>query len=235
VLVVIICLTVSGQVGCRSSKKVGGSESKPTPNSTRKSFPSISPTATESHSEVQATCAQFEIHYSPGEDLEEIDAELLVQAKQTIDMAAYSFTDPKIASVLEEKASEGVRVRVYSDHASAKSELTRAKGDDAVIADLSREPNIVVRIKHSSELAHMKSYGIDGVVLRTGSANFSPGAEKRQDNDLLIVRCPQAVSAFHLKFEEMWARPDNEKLEWAEKNPSMTTQKSSTFRFMPSI
>lgn len=53
---------------------------------------------------------------------------------------------------------------------------------------------------------HLKSYVIDGRMLRTGSANWSPTGLKRQDNDLAYVSSPEAVERFGRKFEELWTK-----------------------------
>lgn len=68
---------------------------------------------------------------------------------------------------------------------------------------------IEVRIKGSRELMHLKSYAVDGRLLRSGSANGSPTGLKRQDNDVLYESSPEAVETFELKFEEMWSKPTN--------------------------
>jgi phosphatidylserine/phosphatidylglycerophosphate/cardiolipin synthase-like enzyme len=149
-----------------------------------------------------------EVHYAPDEDLEAIDVGLLRSAKRSIDMSAYSFTDPKIAAVLAEQARRGVAVRIYRDHESTIEELHR--DPQPLILLLAQTPNIEVRVKHSTTLAHLKAFAIDGQILRSGSANFSPGAEERQDNDLVILRNKGIASAFEAKFDEMWSRSDNE-------------------------
>ena len=53
---------------------------------------------------------------------------------------------------------------------------------------------------------HLKSYEIDGRLLRTGSANFSASGLKRQDNDLIIVRDAKAAEAFKRDFESAFER-----------------------------
>jgi hypothetical protein len=42
---------------------------------------------------------------------------------------------------------------------------------------------------------HLKSYQIDGKLLRTGAANFSASGLKRQDNDLVVAlrRCASSL------------------------------------------
>ena len=37
---------------------------------------------------------------------------------------------------------------------------------------------------------HLKSYSVDGNILRSGSANLSASGLKQQDNDIVILREP---------------------------------------------
>ena len=55
---------------------------------------------------------------------------------------------------------------------------------------------------------HLKTWS-DGQVLREGSANWSPAALKRQDNNLRFSRDLNEVRAFEADFEAMWNRPSN--------------------------
>jgi phosphatidylserine/phosphatidylglycerophosphate/cardiolipin synthase-like enzyme len=48
---------------------------------------------------------------------------------------------------------------------------------------------------------HLKSYQIDGRLLRTGAANFSASGLKRQDNDLIVIESAGAAAAFKQTFE----------------------------------
>jgi phosphatidylserine/phosphatidylglycerophosphate/cardiolipin synthase-like enzyme len=52
---------------------------------------------------------------------------------------------------------------------------------------------------------HLKSYQIDGRMLRTGAANFSASGEKRQDNDLIVIESAEAAAAFEHSFDERFA------------------------------
>jgi phosphatidylserine/phosphatidylglycerophosphate/cardiolipin synthase-like enzyme len=52
---------------------------------------------------------------------------------------------------------------------------------------------------------HLKSYQIDGRVLRTGAANFSASGLKRQDNDLVVVESAEAAEAFKRVFDARFA------------------------------
>lgn len=171
--------------------------------------------------------APAEVHYSPAENLERVDVALLQTAHRSIDFAAYSLTDLVVTNALIDAANRGVHVRIYRDQTQFRGEQARAKKvsrskrksadeeDDNIaandlIARLSATPNVEMRVKHSHTLMHLKSYCVDGVLLRSGSANFSPTGEKRQDNDLVILRDAESIAHFQSNFNTIWNRADNE-------------------------
>jgi phosphatidylserine/phosphatidylglycerophosphate/cardiolipin synthase-like enzyme len=59
--------------------------------------------------------------------------------------------------------------------------------------------------RENSALMHLKSYEIDGHLLRTGAANFSASGLKRQDNDLIVINDVQAATKFKHAFETRFA------------------------------
>ena len=184
-----------------------------------------------------------ETHYSPTENLERYDLSLLRSAHRSIDLCGFSFTDQAVGDAIAAAAHRGVRVRVYLDRSQSDDELQRAAKHDgfekphgrkrevqyadgffeeqdapepsseAVITRLAATPNVEVRIKHSRVLMHLKSYVVDGQTLRSGSANFSASALKHQDNDLVLTHDAASVRRFELDFNQLWARPDNERLQ----------------------
>jgi phosphatidylserine/phosphatidylglycerophosphate/cardiolipin synthase-like enzyme len=184
-----------------------------------------------------------ETHYSPTENLEHYDLALLRSAQKSIDLCGFSFTDQAVGDAIAGAARRGVRVRVYLDRGQSNDELERAAKRDgtpeprgrkrdveyadgffeeqevpdpsseAVISRLAATPNVEVRIKHSRVLMHLKSYAVDGQTLRSGSANFSASALKHQDNDLVLTHDAASVRRFELDFNQLWSRPDNERLQ----------------------
>jgi phosphatidylserine/phosphatidylglycerophosphate/cardiolipin synthase-like enzyme len=188
------------------------------------------------------TRGSVETHYSPTENLERYDLSLLRSAHRSIDLCGFSFTDEAVGDAIVNAARRGVHVRVYLDRGQSSDELERAAkrdgpargsgrkhdiayadglfdeqetpdpGSEAVIARLAATPNVEVKIKHSRVLMHLKSYAVDGQTLRSGSANFSASALKRQDNDLVMTRDTATVRRFELDFNQIWSRPDNERL-----------------------
>jgi phosphatidylserine/phosphatidylglycerophosphate/cardiolipin synthase-like enzyme len=141
------------------------------------------------------------IHYAPAENLEHVDVALIDTARNEIDIAAYVLTDWPVIQALTRAADRGVKVRIYLDGTQlAEREPAR------VFQDLAVTPGVEIRIKRdNSALMHLKSYEIDGRLLRTGAANFSASGLKRQDNDLIVIESARGAAAFKHNFEARFA------------------------------
>ncbi|MBY6243968.1 phospholipase D-like domain-containing protein [Methylosinus sp. Sm6] len=150
--------------------------------------------------------AAVRVFYGPSQGFDTIDDRLIAGAKTSIDMAAYVLTDRALVAALGRAAMRGVRLRVYIDG----EESGRARSAvDAIAAT----PNVEIRRKgRSRDLMHLKSYSVDGRVLRSGSANFSVSGAEFQDNDLILIESRAAVAQFEAAFARLWARADNQKI-----------------------
>lgn len=133
-----------------------------------------------------------EVHYAPDENLERIDVDLIRLARVKIDMAVYSLTDWAVVDALIEARRRGVALRIVLDP-SQQHALDRLRP----IAD-------VVRMKPAGAYMHLKSYAVDGRLLRSGSANLSASGLKQQNNDLVVVRDPSAATSFEARFQQLW-------------------------------
>ncbi len=144
--------------------------------------------------------AAQEVHFSPEERLDAIDAALIDGAKRSIDFASYSLTDSAVLDALNAAERRGVVIRIALD--------PREHHDFIKLGDLADD----VRIKRGGPFTHLKAYAIDGELLRTGSANFSASGERQQDNDLIVIRDAGAAAKFDVHFEGMWdaAQPMDE-------------------------
>jgi len=158
-------------------------------------------------------------HFSPSENLErpEMDhlkaaAEHARAAKRALDIAIYAFTDRILAALLVREAEQGTVFRIYRDGEQYENEERNAARfrNQSTTAMFRGQRNVHVRVKapSPSDLMHLKVWS-DGEVLREGSANWSPAALKRQDNNLRFSRNADEVKAFEADFEAMWNRASN--------------------------
>jgi phosphatidylserine/phosphatidylglycerophosphate/cardiolipin synthase-like enzyme len=155
----------------------------------------------------RATAVQM--YTAPEMNLAEVDQSILDQVGVggRINFAAYVLSDYSIIDSLRGAAEKGARVRLYLD----PEELHKIKlSPDHPFVRLAHTRNVEIKVKSPDEgLMHLKAYSVNGVMLRTGSANESRTGLERQDNDLLIITDKEAVGVFDRKFEMMWARPSN--------------------------
>ena len=154
-------------------------------------------------------------YFSPADNLERADLDQLGGAKKSIDIAMYAFTDRYIAEQLMKLAQRGVVVRIYRDREQYEQEQRRGENNEngSPMEMFRGQSNIHVKVKGSRELMHLKAFLVDGVLLRDGSANWSPSGLKRQDNNAHFTGDPEQIKRFHDVFEEMWARSDNENIQ----------------------
>ena len=143
--------------------------------------------------------------FSPDSDLECAELAAVSRAKVTLDVAMYSFTDGALARRLAELAQHGVAVRVYRDASEYEREERSGRSTTALL----RQSGVKVKIKAPGELMHLKSYAIDGKVLRSGSANWSRSGLQYQDNDLVYMNSASAAAGFEAEFSSIWNREDN--------------------------
>jgi phosphatidylserine/phosphatidylglycerophosphate/cardiolipin synthase-like enzyme len=159
----------------------------------------------------QTSRPPVELHYSPAEDLENIDLWNLDMAQKSVDISTYAMDDRPIAEELVKLAQRGVVIRIYRDQIQYEGELAHGKRKEG--SDLNQlfagQANIHVRVKGTVALAHIKAYVIDDKLLREGSANWSVSGLKVQDNSLILISSPNEVLAFERNFSMIWDRPGN--------------------------
>lgn len=152
-------------------------------------------------------------HFSPWEDLEQLDIAELRKAKQRVDVAMYSFTDLRLAEVINELAARKIEIRVYRDKEQFQDEERRAVryGERSTTQSFRARPTIHLRVKQGSMrvLMHEKAFCIDGHVLREGSANWSRGGLLVQDNNAHYSSDATDIERFERAFDKMWERRDN--------------------------
>jgi hypothetical protein len=142
--------------------------------------------------------ALVQMYNSPEMNLEEIDRSILDQvgAGGRINFAFYVLSDYTIMDSLRGAAERGAVVRIYLDPRELEK-LTLS--NDHPLVKLSRTRNLEIKVKGLKDgLMHLKSYSVNGVLLRTGSANESHSGLERQDNDLLVISDKPTVAFLRL-------------------------------------
>ena len=124
--------------------------------------------------------------FSPHQNCAKELIDTLGNAKRSIYVQAYSFTNNDVAMALIEAKGRGVNVRVYIDK-------SRVKEKHCKIHKLI-EAKIPVIVQKSKHIAHNKIMIIDDELVITGSFNWTQNATKNEENlnfikskDLVII------------------------------------------------
>ncbi len=156
------------------------------------------------------------MYFAPNQNLERLDIERLRQTRARLDISMYAFTDRELAGVLKELAEKGSVVRLYRDKEQFETEQSRSHRGHPSTSDLLRGvASIHIRVKGGAvrDLMHQKDYCIDcfndSGLLRDGSANWSLGSERYQDNSVWFTTDPRETDTYERKFDQMWTRPSN--------------------------
>ncbi|HNR32602.1 MAG TPA: phospholipase D-like domain-containing protein [Candidatus Hydrogenedentes bacterium] len=138
-----------------------------------------------------------ECYFAPEDGVEkEILAEIAV-ARSTIDFMAFSFTSEPIAKAMAARIGAGVRVRGLFETRNAADRYSR---DDFLAAR-----GAEIHLDRNSYNMHHKVIIIDVATVVTGSYNFSRNAENQNDENVLILHCPDIARRYTDEFEALIA------------------------------
>lgn len=141
--------------------------------------------------------ASFEVGFSPYGNSLELILKGIDNAKNTIEVAAYTFTSKPIAIALVNAAKRGVKVRVVAD---SKSNM----GKYSALTFLQHH-NVPVRLNNHYSIFHHKFIIIDNQNVETGSFNFSSSAVKRNaENVLLLTNVPKLAIEYEKEWNRLW-------------------------------
>lgn len=139
-----------------------------------------------------------EAYFSPGEECVSAIRRLLANTRRAADICVFTITDDRLADAVLDAHRRRVAVRVITD--DAKSEDL---GSDV---ERFERAGIPVRVDRSEFHMHHKFAIIDGGILLTGSYNWTRGAARDNEENLIVTDEPKLISRFVTAFERLWDR-----------------------------
>ncbi|XPM59290.2 MAG: phospholipase D-like domain-containing protein [Leptolyngbya sp. IPPAS B-1204] len=141
----------------------------------------------------------------------------LSQAKRTIDLALFVFSEQQLSNLLEAKHRQGVQVRAliepsfaYRDYSEALDMLGVALPNSRCRSEANNRPwktpitTVGVPQLPEGDLLHHKFGIIDGQTVVTGSQNWSDAANSNNDENLLVIHNPTVAAHFQREFERLY-------------------------------
>ncbi len=136
--------------------------------------------------------------FSPGDACVNRITSLIRHAKSTVDICVFTITDNRISEEIRAAHRRGTRIRIVSDNDKAND-----LGSD--IAQLA-EAGVPVRIDDSPYHMHHKFAIFDGTALLTGSYNWTLGAARDNQENLIVTGEAALLHDFQQVFDGLWNR-----------------------------
>lgn len=144
------------------------------------------------------TCA-VDVGYSPEGTAEQLVLTAIERARQSVRLAAYTFTSPTVARALVGATRRGIDVAVLAD---AKESMKRTQ---QAALNVLVQAGIPTRTISAYAIHHDKFIVIDGAAVETGSFNFSAAAARRNsENVVLLTGCPDLARSYLNHWQSRW-------------------------------
>ena len=144
---------------------------------------------------------EVENYFGPEKELSLNIARAVASAQVEILFMAFAFTDDQIGSAMLGRADSGVAIRGVFETAGADTAFSYFP----YLAEAELEmDHVQVRRDGNPQIMHHKVIIIDRETTIFGSFNFSDSANRRNDENILIVHDPTFTSFFVEEFETVW-------------------------------
>jgi phosphatidylserine/phosphatidylglycerophosphate/cardiolipin synthase-like enzyme len=134
--------------------------------------------------------------FTPNQKCQQLIIQNINEAKESIRLQGYSFTDMAIADALVKAHQRNVDVKVILDHSNLKTA-------NLLLQELIKK-QIRVKIDKPQGIAHNKILIVDNRIVLTGSYNFSTAAYKRNTENLLIIHDPKVAGEYLTNWQTRW-------------------------------
>lgn len=168
----------------------GGASAGPSAMPQTKAAKVPMPAGIKQQNTVKAT-GTIEVAFSPNGGGAALIIKAIGEAKKTVKVQAYSFTNADIAKALLEASKRGVNVRVVLD----KSQETEKYTSATFLAN----SGVPVRIDDDFAIAHSKIMILDDENIITGSFNFTKAAEERNAENVLVIRGNKELAKLYMQ------------------------------------
>ena len=139
-----------------------------------------------------------EAFFSPGDDCPRAIGRLLAGASKITDICVFTITDDRLADAILDAHRRGVAIRIITDDAKAED-----LGSDVGRFERSGIPT---RVDRSPFHMHHKFAILDGEMLLTGSYNWTRGAARDNEENLIVTTDPRFLAPFQGTFDRLWSK-----------------------------
>lgn len=141
-----------------------------------------------------------EAFFSPGDTCLQQIVHRFGSARRTADVCVFTVTDDRITRAILDAHRRRIAVRVVTDNDKAFD-----LGSDVQQLQAAGVP---IKVDQTPFHMHHKFAVFDGSRLLNGSYNWTRGAARDNEENIIDTGDPRLVAAFQQHFEELWAKLD---------------------------
>jgi phosphatidylserine/phosphatidylglycerophosphate/cardiolipin synthase-like enzyme len=152
--------------------------------------------------------AQIEVYFSLcDDDPESVIVNNIDNAKESINIAMYCFTEKRIADAIIRAKDRGGDIKIYLDYSQANVKNIKTSKFYYLINNGIDN----IRISSNKYSMHNKFAIIDNAIVITGSYNWTAYAGGRNDENLLVIKFGNIVKEYQDQFYHLWDKYSQEK------------------------
>ena len=141
----------------------------------------------------------IDVYFSPDDHVQAGLLDLINNAQESIYFMAFSFTADPLGEAIRARAAEGLIVSGVMDADQVKSNI-------GTEYDPFMQAGLAVALDKNPGLMHHKVMIIDESIVILGSYNFTDSAEKRNDENLLVIYNREIAAQFIAEFQRVFAQ-----------------------------
>lgn len=138
----------------------------------------------------------IEVYFSPEDGIADKLVNLINDADTSVLFLTSSFTLDDLASAMIEKAAQGIEVKGVFDASSVTS-------NEGTEYDRLRRAGLNIRMDGIEGLMHEKLIIIDSQIIAIGSYNYTASADRRNDENIMIVHDAELARILEMEFERI--------------------------------
>ena len=141
---------------------------------------------------------EMAVYFSPNGGCQQAIVDEIDRARGTMDIAMYFLTSREIAQALVRAKERKVQVRCVFDKSQKIPSYSKA--------GYLIKRGFPVKFHTGDGLMHNKFAIIDDHILMTGSFNWTPTADRKNEENLLIITDASIIKKYRDRFEYLWAQ-----------------------------
>jgi phosphatidylserine/phosphatidylglycerophosphate/cardiolipin synthase-like enzyme len=141
----------------------------------------------------------IDVYFSPDDHIQASFLDLINNAQESIYFMAFSFTADPLGEAVRARALDGVTV-------AGVMETEQVKSNIGTEFDPFKQAGLDVAMDGNPGQMHHKVMIIDQSIVIFGSYNFTDSAEKRNDENLLVIYNTEIAAQFIAEFQRVYAQ-----------------------------